>query len=114
VFCCTILRCSKASIFGTDSYRCIVLQTTSGQEGEGGKNKTHEKENGQGIPLIASSKGGAGGEGLGPGIVSGVDAGSETLSSPLLGRRTTLRPEKGAYLLLESGVGKKVRSGRSK
>jgi hypothetical protein len=25
-----------------------------------------------------------------------------------------LRPEKGAYLLLESGVGKKVRSGRSK
>jgi hypothetical protein len=62
--------------------------------------------------LIASSKGGAG-IGLGPGIVSGVDAESETSSSPLLGRRTTLRPETGEYVLLESGVGKKARS-RSK
>jgi len=60
--------------------------------------------------LMASSKGGAG-IGLGSGIVSGVDA--ETLSSPLLGLRTTLRPETGEYVLLENGVGKKARS-RSK
>jgi len=64
--------------------------------------------------LIASSKGGAGiGLGSESGIVSGVDAESETLSSSSLGRRTTLRPETGEYVLLESGVGKKARS-RSK
>lgn len=165
MFCCTILRCSKASIFGTDAYRCIVLQTTSEfdravhlrssynfhtrpcmahantdtlhahprphprhtssastgsprrchirlavphpipiniklayihlRSRVGGKNETH-KENGQGILLIALSKGGAQGGagivGLGPGIVSDIDTESETLSSPLLGRWTTLRP----------------------
>lgn len=79
--------------------------------GGGRENKTY-KENSQGIPLMASSKGGAG-IWLGPGIVSGVDAKSETLLSLLLGQQTTLRPENSEYVLLESSVGKKVRS-RSK
>ena len=60
--------------------------------------------------LTASSKGGAG-IGLGaPGVVSGEQAESETPSSLLLGRRTTLRPETGEYVLFERGVGKKARS----
>jgi hypothetical protein len=82
------------------------------REGEGNKTKRTRRKTAREFRLIASSKGGAG-IGLGPGIVSGVDAESETLSSPSLGRRTTLRPETGEYVLLESGVGKKARS-RSK
>jgi hypothetical protein len=82
-------------------------------KGDGGeKTKRTRRKTAREFRLIASSKGGAG-IGLGPGIVSGVDAESETLSSSLLGWRTTLRPETGEYVLLESGVGKKARS-RSK
>ena len=86
-----------------------------GQERGGRREKTKRtrRKTAREFRLIASSKGGAG-IGLGPGIVSGVGAESETLSSLLLlGRRTTLRPETGEYVLLESGVGKKARS-RSK
>ena len=86
---------------------------TYGQE-EGGREETKRtrRKTAREFRLIASSKGGAG-IGLGSGIASGVDAESGTLSSSLLGRRTTLRPETGEYVLLESGVGKKARS-RSK
>jgi len=84
--------------------------------------------------LIASSKCGAG-IGLGPAILvvvilgdspdawvrcngmeeegeDKVEVESESLSLLLFGRRTTLRPETGEYVLLESGVGKNARSKR--
>jgi hypothetical protein len=88
----------------------IRINILAGQrEGKRTRRKTARE-----FRLIASSKGGAGiGLGSESGIVSGVDAESETLSSSSLGRRTTLRPETGEYVLLESGVGKKARS-RSK
>jgi hypothetical protein len=91
--------------------RIVINQLvyTCGQETKRTRRKTANE-----FRLTASSKGGAG-IGLGPGIVGGVQAESETsetlsLPLPLLGRRTTLRPETGEYVLLESGVGKKARS----
>jgi hypothetical protein len=41
-----------------------------------------------------------------------VDVESESFSLLLFGRRTTLRPDTGEYVLLEGGIGKKARSKR--
>jgi hypothetical protein len=41
-----------------------------------------------------------------------VEVESESFSLLLFGRRTTLRPDTGEYVLLERGVGKNVRSRR--
>lgn len=98
--------------------------------GRGKKTRTRRKT-ASAFRFIASSSGGAG-IGLGPDVVdvvivvgpvrygcvrgeaesiasSSLSSSSSLLWKPL-GRRTTLRPETGEYVLLASGVGKKARS----
>jgi hypothetical protein len=86
------------------------MYTCSQGEGEGRETKPTRRKTASEFRLTASSRGGAG-IGLGaPGVVNGEQVESERLSSPVPGRRMTLRPETGEYVLLESGVGKKARS----
>src|SRR5258708_36733759 len=96
--------------FASNPRKHKISTITCGQKGEGGEMKRTRRKTAKEFRLIASSKGGAG-IGLGPGIVSGVEAESGTLSSLLPRRRTTLRSDTGEYVLLENGVGEKARAG---